>query len=198
MKKLLATLTTVAMLATTTAFAAPIENNAGYNKTAGTYSVATDLSAVEGQLTLLIIPEAAYLAGEVEDADILYIDQGAYATGLFQSVGILGGTTLEAGSYYAKIGGKNLTDGIIVEKFTIAEENQGEEVQMGDTTGEGAVNGLDVDPIVQHILGTLLTGKTFFAADTTGEGTVNGLDIDPIVQHILGNTSLGEGIYIAK
>lgn len=200
MKKLLATLTTVAMLATTTAFAAPIENNAGYNKTAGTYSVKSDLSEQTGQLTLLIIPESAYSDGNIEDSDILYIDQGAYATGLFQSVGILGGKELKAGTYYAKIGGTNLAnDGIVVESFTIVEESQGEEVQMGDVNDDTVVNGLDLDPIVQHILKTeTLTGKAFFVADLVVDSTVNGLDLDPIVQHILKTTTLGKGTYIAE
>ena len=192
MKKLLATLTTVAMLATSTvAFA-------GFDKEAGTYSVDTDLSAVEGQLTLLIIPEAAYLADAIEDADILYIDQGAYTEDLFQSVGILGGKELKDGNYYAKIGGTGLNN-IIVEKFTVVEENQGITVQMGDVNDDTAVNGFDVTPIVQHILGTTpLTGKAFFVADVNSDTTVNGFDVTPIVQHILGVTPLGEGTYIAE
>ena len=163
MKKLLATLTTVALFATSTAFAAPVANDAGYDKAAGTYSVAADLSEVQGQLTLLIIPEAAYLADAIEDADILYIDQGAYASGLFQSVGILGGTTLGAGTYYAKIGGKGL-DEIIVEKFTIAAQQQGVEVQLGDVNDDTSVNVSDIDPIVQHILKAATLGKATYVA----------------------------------
>ena len=198
MKKLLATLTTVAMLATTTAFAAPVANDAGYDAEDGTYSVAANLSEVSGQLTLLIIPEAAYLADEIEDADILYIDQGAYADGLFQSVGILGGTELEAGTYYAKIGGTGLDD-IIVETFTIVEESQGVEVQLGDTTGEGEVGVGDINPIIQHILGAaVLSGQQAFQADTTGEGEIGVGDINPIIQHILGASSLGKGTYVAE
>ena len=156
MKKLLATLTTVAMLATSTvAFADVVVNNDGYKKEAGTYSVASDLSEVEGQLTLLIIPEAAYLDGSIEDADILYIDQGAYAEGLFQSVGILGGTTLGNGTYYAKIGGKNLTDGIIVEKFTVVAEEEGTKitVKWGDITGDNAVTSADAIAALMNFAG---------------------------------------------
>lgn len=198
MKKLLATLTTVAMLATTTAFAAPVANDAGYDAEDGTYSVAANLSAVSGQLTLLIIPEAAYLADEIEDADILYIDQGAYADGLFQSVGILGGTELEAGTYYAKIGGTGL-DEIIVESFTIVEESQGETVQMGDVNDDTAVNGSDINPIIQHVLqASLLTGKAFFVADTNSDDVVNGSDINPIIQHILQASLLGTATYVAE
>ena len=168
MKKLLATLTAVAMLATTTsAFATEIENNAGYKKEAGTYSVKSDLSAYEGQLTLLIIPEEAYLDGNIEDADILYIDQTEAGEGIFQSVGILGGTTLEAGDYYVKIGGKDLiTDGIIVEKFTIVEENEGVKFIWGNVNN--SANGVeitDATAIVNYTLGNAGTFGDYTVGD---------------------------------
>lgn len=108
------------------AFAAdPIVNDAGFSKTEGTYSVKSDLSAYTGQMTILIIPESIYTSNaEIKDEDIYYIDQtAAPASGskIFQSVGILGGTTLKEGtSYIVKIGGENIAEsGIIVEKFTV-------------------------------------------------------------------------------
>ena len=175
MKKLLATLTTVAMLATTTAFAAPIENNAGYNKTAGTYSVASDLRGQTGQLTLLIIPQAAYESDEIADKDILYIDQGEYAEGLFQSVGILGGKELGAGTYYAKIGGTNLAnDGIVVEKFTIVAADEGTDYMVGDVDSNGSVTIGDFTTIIDKILDKIenFTKTTYtLPAGTTAEST---------------------------
>ena len=181
MKKLLATLTTVAMLATTTsAFAAPVANDKGYNKAAGTYSVAADLRDVEGQLTLLIIPEAAYLADAIEDADILYIDQGAYADGLFQSVGILGGTTLADGTYYAKIGGKGL-DEIIVEKFTIASAPT---YTLGDIDGNEDVDILDANLAVKYCAELVTFTETqSLAADVDGNEDVDILDANLIVKY---------------
>jgi hypothetical protein len=78
-------------------------------------------------MTILIIPEAAYNAGTINDADILYIDQAAANTeDIFANVGILGGTTLADGNYYVKIGGENIAeDGIIVEKFNITTTPEG-------------------------------------------------------------------------
>lgn len=193
MKKLLATLTTVAMLATSTvAFADVVVNNDGYNKTAGTYSVDTDLSGQTGQLTLLIIPEAAYQSGEIEDADILYIDQGAYTSTLFKNVGILGGTELTAGDYYVKIGGTNLTnDGIIVEKFTIAEENQGTPYTVGDVDGNGNITIGDVTALIDKLLYRIdyFTKGTdvipYLVGDTDDNGSVTIGDVTTLIDKLL-------------
>jgi hypothetical protein len=122
MRKLFAGLLATSIVAAGTSAFAAVENDAGYNKTAGTYSIVSDLAAYgSDQMTILIIPEAAYLAETINDADILYIDQAAADTAnIFKSVGILGGTTLADGNYYVKIGGENIAeDGIIVEKFNI-------------------------------------------------------------------------------
>ena len=154
------------------AFAAdPVENNAGFDKGAGTYSVKTDLSAYTGQMTILIIPESIYTSNaEIKDSDIYYIDQtAAPASGskIFQSVGILGGTTLKEGtSYIVKIGGENIAEsGIIVEKFTVAKTATGTETEIiwGDVNTENGVELGDVNAIVHYILGT---------ADTFGDYTV--------------------------
>ena len=204
MKKLFAGLVATSMVAAmgTSVFAEEIANDAGYDKTAGTYSIVSDLSTYgTDQMTIIIIPEAAYNAETISDADILYIDQAAADTeGIFANVCILGGTELTDGTYYVKIGGENIAeDGIIVEKFTITTTAAGVEVQLGDTTGEGDVDVSDINPIIQHILGAAtLTGQTAFQADTTGEGDIDVSDINPIIQHILGATTLGTGMYVAE
>lgn len=129
MRKLFAGLLATSIVAAgTSAFAAPIANDAGFDKEAGTYSIVSNLAAYgSDQMTILIIPEAAYLAGTINDADILYIDQAAADTkDIFANVGILGGTKLADGTYYAKIGGENIAaDGIIVEKFTVTTTPEG-------------------------------------------------------------------------
>ena len=147
MKKLFAGLVATSMVAAMgTSFAAPVANDAGYNKEAGTYSIVSDLAAYgSDQMTILIIPEAAYLAGSINDADILYIDQAAADTAnIFKSVGILGGTTLADGNYYVKIGGENIAaDGIIVEKFNITTTPEGgQEITRlyGDVDGSDEVD----------------------------------------------------------
>ena len=90
MRKLFAGLLATSIVAAgTSAFAAPIANDAGFDKEAGTYSIVSNLAAYgSDQMTILIIPEAAYLAGTINDADILYIDQAAADTkDIFANVG---------------------------------------------------------------------------------------------------------------
>ena len=151
------------------AFAAdPIVNDAGFSKTEGTYSVKSDLSAYTGQMTILIIPESIYTSNAtIADKDIYYIDQTAAGAGIFQNVGILGGTTLkENTSYIVKIGGENIAEsGIIVEKFTVAKTATGTETEIiwGDVNTENGVELGDANAIVHYILGT---------ADTFGDYTV--------------------------
>ena len=185
MKKLLATLTTVAMLATSTAFA-------GFDKTTGTYSVDTDLRGQTGQLTLLIIPQAAYESDEIADKDILYIDQGEYAEGLFQSVGILGGKELGAGTYYAKIGGTNsANDGIVVEKFTIVAADEGTDYTVGDVDGNGNITIGDVTTLVNKVLNKITRftkGEEVLPApvgDTDGNGNITIGDVTTLVNKVL-------------
>ena len=141
------------------AFAAdPIVNDAGFSKTEGTYSVKSDLSAYTGQMTILIIPESIYTGNaEIKDSDIYYIDQTAAGAGIFQNVGILGGTTLKEGtSYIVKIGGENIAEsGIIVEKFTVAKTATGTEITRlyGDVNGDEFVDTDDAIEIICYEIG---------------------------------------------
>ena len=186
------------------AFAAdPIVNDAGFSKTEGTYSVKSDLSAYTGQMTILIIPESIYTGNAtIEDKDIYYIDQtAAPASGskIFQSVGILGGTTLKEGtSYIVKIGGENIAEsGIIVEKFTVAKTATGTETEIiwGDVNTENGVELGDVNAIVHYILGTADTFGDYTVGQEVGGivwgdiNTENGVelgDANAIVHYILG------------
>jgi hypothetical protein len=55
-------------------------------------------------------------------------------------------------------------------------------VLPGDVNGDGVVNGLDVDPFVDLLLG----GSYLAAADMNGDGLVNGLDVSPFVTAVVG------------
>ena len=161
MRKLFAGLLATSIVAAgTSAFATEIANDAGYDKTAGTYSIVSDLSGYGAdQMTILIIPEAAYNAGTINDADILYIDQAAANTeNIFKSVGILGGTTLADGNYYVKIGGENIAEtGIIVEKFTITTTPAGVQITLnyGDVNGDTSADSADASLILQKAVGII-------------------------------------------
>ncbi len=184
------------------AFAAdPIVNDAGFSKTEGTYSVKSDLSAYTGQMTILIIPESIYTNNaEIKDTDIYYIDQAAApASGskIFQSVGILGGTTLkENTSYIVKIGGENIAEsGIIVEKFTV--KNGKPEYILGDVDNDGEPTSLDAVEILCYEAGddSVFDGKDaddviFLAADVDGDGDPTSLDAVEILCYEAGDPSM--------
>jgi hypothetical protein len=53
---------------------------------------------------------------------------------------------------------------------------------LGDLNLDGMVNGLDVDPFVD----TLVGGSFQDEADMNQDGVVNGLDVDPFVAAIVG------------
>ena len=139
------------------AFAAdPTVNDAGFDKEKGTYSVAADLSNQTGQMTILIIPESIYTSNaEIKDTDIYYIDQTAAGAGIFQNVGILGGTNLKEGtSYIVKIGGENIAEsGIIVEKFTVSKSGTKITRLYGDVNGDELVDTDDAIEIICYEIG---------------------------------------------
>lgn len=179
MRKLFAGLLATSLVAAGTSAFAATANDAGYDKTEGTYSIAADLSTYgDDQMTIIIIPEAAYNAGTINDADILYIDQAAAnTTGIFANVGILGGTTLAEGKYYVKIGGENIAaDGIIVETFEIkADEPEAPAIQYGnvDTTGASAtvIDGSDALKVAEYVVSlTTLTEEQIAAANVDQSG----------------------------
>jgi len=193
MKKLFAGLVATSMVAAmgTSVFAEEIANDAGYDKTAGTYSIVSDLSTYgTDQMTIIIIPEAAYNAETISDADILYIDQAAADTeGIFANVGILGGTELTDGTYYVKIGGENIAeDGIIVEKFTITTTEEGPTYTLGDVNVDTYINMGDADAILNHFMGyQLITDEgAKLAADVNVDTYINMGDADAILNHFMG------------
>jgi hypothetical protein len=193
MRKLFAGLLATSIVAAGTSAFAAVENDAGYNKEAGTYSIVSNLAAYgSDQMTILIIPEAAYLAETINDADILYIDQAAADTAnIFKSVGILGGTTLADGTYYAKIGGENIAeDGIIVEKFTVTTTPSGDvEVhQWGDVNDDGETNSDDAMEIIfmDNFMDSIFDDEAewrYIYGDVTdqGEGDVDSDDAMEII-----------------
>ena len=175
-----------------------IENDAGFSKTEGTYSVKSDLSAYTGQMTILIIPESIYTSNAtIADKDIYYIDQtGAPASGskIFQSVGILGGTTLKEGtSYIVKIGGENIAEsGIIVEKFTVAKTETGTEYKVGDVDGNGSITIGDVTTLIDKVLNKITYFTTtsndvipYLVGDVDGNGSITIGDVTTAIDRVL-------------
>ena len=178
------------------AFAAdPIVNDAGFSKTEGTYSVKSDLSAYTGQMTILIIPESIYTSNAtIADKDIYYIDQTAAGAGIFQNVGILGGTNLKEGtSYIVKIGGENIAEsGIIVEKFTVAKTETGTEYKVGDVDGNGSITIGDVTTLIDKVLNKITYFTTtsndvipYLVGDVDGNGSITIGDVTTAIDRVL-------------
>ena len=106
-------------------------------------------------------------------------------------VGILGGTTLGAGTYYAKIGGKGL-DEIIVETFTIVEESQGRTIQLGDVNMADGIGTPDINAILNHMTGLeVLNGDNAVAADANQADGIGTPDVNAILNHMTGLELLG-------
>jgi hypothetical protein len=58
---------------------------------------------------------------------------------------------------------------------------------VGDVSGDGEVNGLDVDPFVDVLLNGSTELLLYLKADMNGDGEVNGLDVDPFVAAVIGS-----------
>ena len=153
-------------------------------------SVLTDDTVLGDQVTVVIVPASAET---LDEANIYYINQDAFGNkeAILVNMGIKG-KELAKGDYLVKLGGSN---GVIkTAKFTVG--SQGELIQLGDVTLDGAVDVGDINPIIQHILGAeVLTGKQFKAADTTKDNAIDVGDINPVIQHILGATILEKITY---
>lgn len=62
--------------------------------------------------------------------------------------------------------------------------------RLGDVTGDGIINVLDILPIIDHITGkTPLPAELLLPADTNCDGTINVLDIGIIIDLIIGKIS---------
>ena len=62
-----------------------------------------------------------------------------------------------------------------------------EDVMLGDVTGDGKINGLDVTWVMQYNVGSrALDEKAMKAADVNNDGKVNALDVTWIMQHNVG------------
>ena len=58
---------------------------------------------------------------------------------------------------------------------------------LGDVTGDGKINGLDVTWVMQYNVGSrALDEKAMKAADVNNDGKVNALDVTWIMQHNVG------------
>lgn len=179
-----ATVGALSAVVATSAFAAT------YDKDTGKVSTEKDLSTYTGQMTVLVIEKGAdEKEGGIVAEDILYIDQTEAAAGIFQGMGVKGGS-LANGTYVVKIGGENV-DAILTEEFTVGGTKI---IQLGECDGEkAAVDVGDALAILKHSAGTeLLTGDNLIAAECDGEkAAVDVGDALAVLKHSAGTEVLG-------
>ena len=167
MKKLfLAGALCAAMALSSTAFAAVdygenVNLQVTYDETQSTASITTDLSAYEGQMTVLILNADT---SEIVAENIIYIDQTAAGEGIFQNMGVLlpeGADKLPAGTYYVKVGGENV-ESILVATFTISDGSEGREFTFtwGDVNGQDGLSQTDALDILSSFVGGSATVGT--------------------------------------
>ena len=185
MKKLFAGLVATSMVAAmgTSAMAAVNEYalNPTVNEETGVAKISeADVAKLDDyadtQMTVLIIPEAAYnkLTDDddetnITDDDIYYIDQmAANDTNLFQKMGLKCGADLipegeTSATYYVRVGGAyDINDGIYQGSFTVTKTSEEEVVKitfyMGDVTGDNASDSTDAAKIVSTLVGGSYAG----------------------------------------
>lgn len=176
-----ATVGALSAVVATSAFAAT------YDKDTGKVSTEKDLSTYTGQMTVLVIEKGAdEKEGGIVAEDILYIDQTEAAAGIFQGMGVKGGS-LANGTYVVKIGGENV-DAILTEEFTVG----GREIQLGDCDGIKGIDGGDVLAVFDHMAEIkVLTDDALIAADCDGITGIDGGDVLAVFDHMAGIKLLG-------
>ncbi|MDI9469585.1 MAG: leucine-rich repeat protein [Bacillota bacterium] len=66
----------------------------------------------------------------------------------------------------------------------------GDELSLGDATGDGFINIFDIMAVRDHMLGlSILSGSQYRSADMTQDGVIDAQDLEAIMDHILGNSA---------
>ena len=88
--------------------------------------------------------------------------------------------------------GAKVTSGVVGTGFKVSITNNSktevlEVVIIGDSSGDGVINALDLLQVQKNILGlSTLNGANAQAADTSKDGNINALDLLQVQKHILG------------
>lgn len=179
-----------------------VTGGATYTKDSdGNYTVSVDASKMltqnSGQMTVLVTKAGALeQEGGLKDSDILYIDQVAGATGIFQNMGVKG--TLEAGKTYdVFVGGENVKDtnskaGFYRTSFTVASADT-HVVELGKVNDDDYITGSDAVLVLKAAVGNeTLTGDKWIAANCNLDEYITGADAVLILKAAVGNATLGK------
>ena len=176
-------------------------------------SVTTDLSTYNGQMTVLVLNNDD---GTVVAEDIMYIDQAASGTGIFQNMGLLmpdGATTLPVGTYTVKVGSDDAAlTSLLVGTIKVTADETGKKVSFvfGDVTGDDAANTDDAVAIMAKLVGgaadvggiyligqevALKDGSVHAFGDVTGDDAANTDDAVAIMAKLVGGAADVGGLY---
>lgn len=158
-------------------------------------SISVDASGfgTTGQMTVLVLNGTDTTT--IDQNKIMYIDQAAAGTGIFQNMGLLlpeNATTLPNGSYTIMVGNDQ---GAAIKKavLTISEDVQPVTATYGDVDGDNYITGTDASYVAQESVGKLTTkphpnGDAAFikAADVDGDTYITGTDASYIAQKSVG------------
>lgn len=175
----------LSVMMSTSAFAAVTAEYAK-DDAAGTVTL-SNLAGVTGEYTVLIIDVtgedgAADYSKEtaIDQNDIMYINQGADLT---DAMGLKNG--LEDGhTYVLKVGGTDIAaDGIYRAEFTVG----GDDILLGDVSGEGDIDFIDAGMILNYEVGLeTLTDAQAAAGDVSDDGSADFVDAGMILNYEVG------------
>lgn len=140
-------------------------------------SISVDASGfgTTGQMTVLVLNGTDTTT--IDQNKIMYIDQAAAGTDIFQNMGLLlpeNATTLPNGSYTIMVGNDQ---GAAIKKavLTISPDTQTKSVAYGDVNGDTEITSLDSSLVLQRAA-KLITGFEDQSSDAIpdGAGDVNG------------------------
>lgn len=163
---------------------------------------ATGTGATGGQYTVIIAEKAKADAGNLADADILYINQGTSAEEFWASMGVKNALVDTNTSdqipteYVVRVGGENVsvTKGektysyyeAVISVLTTPESTT-PTYTLGDVDGEYGINATDATIVLKHVAGiSTLIGDFLLAADVDGEYGVNATDATLVLKHVAG------------
>ena len=132
-------------------------------------------------VTTMVVSSGYKLNG----SEITGINPGTSMDELKNKINALGGTVTSSSNTVGTGTKITISNGSSQQDFTL--------IVKGDTSGDGAINALDLLQIQKSILGLYNLGDANKkAGDSSGDGTINALDLLQVQKHILGSYTISQ------
>ena len=132
-------------------------------------------------VTTMVVSSGYKLNG----SEITGINPGTSMDELKNKINALGGTVTSSSNTVGTGTKITISNGSSQQEFTL--------IIKGDTSGDGAINALDLLQIQKSILGLYNLGDANKkAGDSSGDGTINALDLLQVQKHILGSYTISQ------